>query len=217
MPIPKPESGELEKDYISRCISDIASEYDAEGQAYAVCKGEFDKSTEMSLQTEEEIKALPEPKSSEGREQYIRRCVPTIYKEGGKYDQRVATSMCADRYEKSTALSNRKSRVQFSENKWASILNETDPLVEHNPTAMNSFSDIMNEGMEEIRMTSADARGFGSMRQNMKEALGVAPTAPKIMEDPETGKTFEVPIEVQQAMTRDYSALMKAMNKKKGS
>jgi hypothetical protein len=36
------------------------------------------------------------------------------------------------------------------------------------------------------------------------------------MEDPETGKTFEVPVEVQQAMTRDYSSLMNAMNKKKG-
>jgi hypothetical protein len=108
MPIPKPESGELEEKYISRCISEIASEYDAEGQAYAVCKGEFDKSTEMSFQTEDEIKALPEPKASEGREQYIRRCLPTIYKEGGKYDQRVATSMCADRYEKSDALASRK-------------------------------------------------------------------------------------------------------------
>jgi hypothetical protein len=51
----------------------------------------------------------------------------------------------------------------------------------------------------------------------MKEAIGATPAAPKIMEDPETGKTFEVPQEVQQAMTRDYSALMKAINKKKGN
>ena len=43
MPIPKPESGELEEKYISRCISDVIGEYDVEGQAYAVCKGEFDK------------------------------------------------------------------------------------------------------------------------------------------------------------------------------
>jgi hypothetical protein len=50
----------------------------------------------------------------------------------------------------------------------------------------------------------------------MKEAMGMAPAAPKVMEDPETGKTFEVPEEVQQAMTRDYSALMKAINNKKG-
>jgi hypothetical protein len=41
--IPSPQGGELEQDYISRCISDIIGEYDAEGQAYAVCKGEWDK------------------------------------------------------------------------------------------------------------------------------------------------------------------------------
>jgi hypothetical protein len=49
----------------------------------------------------------------------------------------------------------------------------------------------------------------------MKAALGLAPEVPKVMEDPETGKTYEVAPEVQQAMTRDYSALMKAMNKKR--
>ena len=43
MPIPKPESAELEEKYISRCISEIASEYDVEGQAYAVCKSTYDK------------------------------------------------------------------------------------------------------------------------------------------------------------------------------
>ena len=43
MPIPKPEGAELEDKYISRCISEIASEYDVEGQAYAVCKSTYDK------------------------------------------------------------------------------------------------------------------------------------------------------------------------------
>ena len=38
MPIPKPQGGEQEDIYISRCISEIANEYDVEGQAYAVCK-----------------------------------------------------------------------------------------------------------------------------------------------------------------------------------
>jgi hypothetical protein len=70
--------------------------------------------------------------------------------------------------------------------------------------------------MDEIQMTSANAQGFGMMRQTMKEAMGLAPAAPKVMEDPETGKTYEVAPEVAQAMTRDYSALMKAMNNKKG-
>lgn len=110
----------------------------------------------------------------------------------------------------------RKPKVQFNENKWASILNETDALVEQGPMAMNSFKDIMNEGMEEIRMTSQDAVNFGAMRQNMKESMGLAPQAPKVMEDPETGKVYEVDPIVQQAMTRDYSGLMKAINKKKG-
>ena len=74
----------------------------------------------------------------------------------------------------------------------------------------------MQEGIDEIRMTSKDAQGFGMMRQNMKSAMGLAPSAPSVMEDPETGKTYEVAPEVAKAMTRDYSALMKAMNKKKG-
>jgi len=113
--------------------------------------------------------------------------------------------------------SGRKSNVQFTENKWASVLNETDPLTEQGPVAMNSFKDLMAEGMEEIRMTSKDAMNFGAMRQNMKEAIGVTPAAPKVMEDPETGKVYDVDPVVQQALTRDYSSLMKAINKKKGS
>jgi hypothetical protein len=50
----------------------------------------------------------------------------------------------------------------------------------------------------------------------MKEAIGAAPTAPKVMEDPETGKVYEVDPTVAAALTRDYSGLMKAIDKKKG-
>ena len=111
----------------------------------------------------------------------------------------------------------KRKTVQFTENKWASILNETDPIMEQQPLAMNSFADMMNEGMDDtISMTAQDARGFGAMRDNMRAAITGQSAAPKVMEDPETGKTFEVPVEVQQAMTRDYSALMAAVNKKKG-
>jgi hypothetical protein len=109
-----------------------------------------------------------------------------------------------------------KKRPMFEDNKWASVLNETDALVEQQPSAMNSLSELMNEGMDDIHMTSDDAKGFGMMRQNMQSAIGLAPTAPAVMEDPETGKVFEVAPEVAQAMTRDYSQLMKAINKKKG-
>jgi len=109
-----------------------------------------------------------------------------------------------------------KKRPMFEDNKWASVLNETDALVEQQPSAMNSLAELMNEGMDDIHMTSDDAKGFGMMRQNMQSAIGLAPTAPAVMEDPETGKVFEVAPEVAQAMTRDYSQLMKAINKKKG-
>lgn len=116
-----------------------------------------------------------------------------------------------------TTTSAPKRKAVFEENRWASVLNETDPLTEQVPVAMNSFKDMMQEGMDEIRMTSRDAQNFGNMRQNMKAAMGLAPEVPKVMEDPETGKTYEVAPEVQQALTRDYSSLMKAINKKKGN
>lgn len=113
----------------------------------------------------------------------------------------------------------RKSKVQFNENKWASVLNETDALIEQGPSSMNSFADLMNEGYEhglndtsEMSFTSADAQGFGMMRNSMK----MPTNAPAVMEDPETGKIYDVAPEVAQAMTRDYSALMKAIEKKKG-
>ena len=109
MPIPKPEGGEMEDKYISRCISEIASEYDAEGQAYAVCKGEYDK---MSLAIED-TSELPEPKPNEQRHEYILRCIPTIYKPGGEYDQRIATAMCADRYENSNTLLKSETKMSY--------------------------------------------------------------------------------------------------------
>jgi hypothetical protein len=111
----------------------------------------------------------------------------------------------------------KKSKVQFNENKWASVLNETEALLEQGPSAMNSFSDMMNESYDEtITMTSKDAAGFGVMRQNMAASMGLAPQAPKVMEDPETGKIYDVDPAVAAAMTRDYSAMMKAIDKKKG-
>ena len=107
-----------------------------------------------------------------------------------------------------------KRKPLFEDNKWASVLNETDALVEQQPSAMNSLAELMNEGMDDIHMTSNDARGFGMMRQNMNNSMTAS--APKVMEDPETGKLLEVAPEVAKAMTRDYSQLMKAINNKKG-
>lgn len=110
MPIPKPETGELEDKYISRCISEIANEYDVEGQAYAICKGEFDKMSAEELAIED-TSELPEPKQNEQRHEYILRCIPTIYKAGGEYDQRTATAMCADRYENSNTLLKKETKM----------------------------------------------------------------------------------------------------------
>jgi len=108
--------------------------------------------------------------------------------------------------------SGRKPKVQFSENKWASVLNETEGITESTNNVVSDYAQLMSEGMDELRFTSSDAQSFGMMRQNMKPTT----SAPKVMEDPETGKVYDVAPEVAQAMTRDYSALMKAINKKKG-
>jgi hypothetical protein len=106
----------------------------------------------------------------------------------------------------------RKSKVQFNENRWASVLNQTDALQDKN-MPIESYSDMMNESYDTMSFTSRDAQGFAMNRQNMNPNT----STPAVMEDPETGKIYDVAPEVQQAITRDYSALMKAMNKKKGN
>jgi hypothetical protein len=114
-----------------------------------------------------------------------------------------------------------KNKVQFNENKWASILNETPPISDHQTSGISSFAELMNESFDApsdyetaFNMTSRNAQGFGMQRQMMSSAPAAA--APKTMQDPETGKLMEVDPIVAKAMTRDYSTLMKAINKKKG-
>ena len=120
------------------------------------------------------------------------------------------TNMSAHR--NSSAAPKRKSAVQFNENRWASVLNETDPIREDG-TGINSFAEMMNEEIDTMQFNSADAQGFGQMRQSMQTGI----QAPKVMEDPETGKVYDVDPTVAAALTRDYSALMKAIDKKKGN
>jgi hypothetical protein len=98
--------GETENEFISRCVSEEVGAGKDQDQAVAICYSYWDKEN-MSLAVED-TSELIEPKPNEGREQYIRRCVPTIYKPGGEYDQRIATAMCADRYENSNTLLNKK-------------------------------------------------------------------------------------------------------------
>lgn len=103
-----------------------------------------------------------------------------------------------------------KNKVAFNENRYSNILNETSAIQDqHNP--LESYSQLMSEGIEELKFTSRDAQSFPMMRQSTKNSIEV----PKIMYDPETGKDFEVKPEVASALTRDYSALMKAMDSKK--
>ena len=106
----------------------------------------------------------------------------------------------------------RKTTTQFSDNKWASVLNQTEPLNDsHNP--IESYASLMNENYDEtLSFTSRDAIGFSAIRQTMKST-----DTPEVMHDPETGKTYEIKPEVANALTRDYSALMKAINAKKGN
>ena len=97
MPI-TPRKSENEEEFIGRCMSEEKDSFPDETQRYAVCKSKWD--------AENLSEELPAVKGGETLETYIRRCVPTIYKEGGDYDQRVATGMCADHYEgKTTQMS----------------------------------------------------------------------------------------------------------------
>lgn len=105
----------------------------------------------------------------------------------------------------------KKKKIEFKKNKFSDILNETDLLREQSP-----YGAMMNQPLNEnITMTSADAQGFGVVREKMRaQMMGIE--TPSVMADPETGKSLQVDPVVAKAMTRDYSALMKAMDKKKG-
>ena len=106
---------------------------------------------------------------------------------------------------------NKSKQPKFNENRWASILNQTDAL-QDKTMPIESYADMMNESYDTLSFNSNNAMGFGVNRQNSKSNT----IAPTVMEDPETGKVYDVAPEVQQVLTRDYSALMKAINAKKG-
>lgn len=105
-----------------------------------------------------------------------------------------------------------KNKVQFQRTGFADILNET-PSMKEAGSSISSFSELMNENYRDMSFTSADAQGFGMLRQNQVPAQQAVP---QVMHDPETGKTFDIDPVVAKALTRDYSGLMKAIEKKKG-
>jgi len=100
----------------------------------------------------------------------------------------------------------KKSNTKFKKTGFADILNETTELTE--TKAVGNYAEMMNESYNDLSFTSQDAQGFGMMRQSQ---------APSVMQDPETGKNMKVDPVVAKAMTKDYSALMKAIDKKKGN
>lgn len=107
MPIPKYD-GSPESEWISSCMKEIGGEYE-QAQALAICYKQMEMSAEELAV--EDTSELPEPKEGEQRHEYILRCIPTIYKEGGEYDQRTATAMCADRYENSNTLLKKETKM----------------------------------------------------------------------------------------------------------
>lgn len=115
MPIPKPHSNEKQDEFISRCISEIHSEYDAEGQAYAVCKGKWDEEhmakerIPVEIAGDNEVKILeylPEVKSKETEDEYLSRCVVVLYPD--YVDEQQAYSLCADKYQRKITIQNNK-------------------------------------------------------------------------------------------------------------
>lgn len=70
MPIPKPNDGENESEFVSRCISKIIDEYD-QSQAAAICYNTYRDKEKFSKK--EDLFVLT-PKKTENRGMYLSRC-----------------------------------------------------------------------------------------------------------------------------------------------
>lgn len=70
MPIPKPDSGEQENEFISRCVRAIIDEYDRD-QALGICYSQYRRKEEMSKKKDIYI---IQPRKSENRGKYLSRC-----------------------------------------------------------------------------------------------------------------------------------------------
>ena len=101
-----------------------------------------------------------------------------------------------------------KKNPKFKKTGFADILNETEIATESN--TIGNYANMMNENYNDLSFSSTDAQGFGMMRQNSSAAV------PTVMHDPETGKDMAIDPVVAKALTRDYSSLLKAIDKKKG-
>jgi hypothetical protein len=108
MPVPQPTSGQDEQEYISSCIREIIGEYDAEGQAYAVCKAEYDK---MSVEEDIQQGGVVSPgsfgrtkfeypaKSKESLNEFMGRCMGDSMVREKKKDRGVRAGFCYTQYQ----------------------------------------------------------------------------------------------------------------------
>jgi hypothetical protein len=110
MPVPKPTSGQDEQEYISACIREIIGEYDVEGQAYAICKTEYDKmSVDENAQQGGVVSSSPgsfartkfvyAPKSKEKMNDFMARCMADIQVRERKQNRTTRANFCYCMYQ----------------------------------------------------------------------------------------------------------------------
>lgn len=110
MPIPKPTNSQDEQEYISSCIREIIDEYDVEGQAYAVCKTEWDKmSVDENAQQGGVVSASPgsfartkfvyAPKGKEKMNDFMARCMGDIQVRERKPNRTTRANFCYCMYQ----------------------------------------------------------------------------------------------------------------------
>ena len=75
------------------------------------------------------LEYLPEPKANEQEDTYLNRCVPVLYPK--YYDQTMATSLCADKLQRKTTVTNLKAikKIMKQEKMSAFERNKLDFLV----------------------------------------------------------------------------------------
>ena len=94
--MPKPRTGESERDFISRCVPMIMDEGKPNKQAVAICYSLWEDRQEQA----EKQATVPEPEPDEGKGDFILRCIPALGQQGldaerskrvcwGRWDQHV--------------------------------------------------------------------------------------------------------------------------------
>lgn len=107
-----------------------------------------------------------------------------------------------------------KSQRTFSKNPLLNeILNETAPMSKDS-YIQESF---MNDSVAQVNYNDHDEWPTMRNMSNMSNKIGVASMIPTTDTEGRPMANVQVPEEVANALTKDYSSLMKAINKKKGN